>query len=228
MTPEITTRSFTNDQTVFNKVFFDNVYKLKGEKDSEKVFVDIGAHAGYFAFTALTLGARKVYCFEPFVDSYKVLLENCYNYYFAGRVTPYQLGVYTERRYGKFTIPKLVDDIYFDMSSIGLITEEDEDFYPCQCSILDDILTLYCYDEKIDVLKINIGYAERQVILNSQKIDANVESVCGEITATAEEFLDFKKQMGIRGFVNSFSLNINDERKLFWLSKTEFSKNFNI
>ena len=82
MTPEITTRSFTNDQAIFEKVFFDNIYKLKGEKDSNKIFVDIGAHAGFFAFAALSLGARKVYCFEPFVDSYKVLLENCYNYYY--------------------------------------------------------------------------------------------------------------------------------------------------
>lgn len=228
MTPEIITRSFTNDQTVFNKVFFDNVYKLKGEKDSDKVYVDIGAHAGYFAFTALTLGARKVYCFEPFVDSYRTLLQNCYNYYFSGRITPYQLGIYTEKKSGKFAIPKLIDGIYFDMSSVGLIIDQEEDFYPCQCSTLDEILSLYCYDEKIDVLKINIGYAEKEIILSSQKIEVNVDSICGEISTLPEEFLDFKKQMGIKGFIHCFSIDVNEERKRFWLSKTELSKNFNI
>jgi FkbM family methyltransferase len=230
MTPEITTRSFTNDQTVFNKVFFDNIYKIKGEKDSSKVFVDIGAHAGYFTFTALSLGARKVYSFEPFVDSYKLLLENCYNYYFVGRITPYQLGVYTEKKLAKFTIPELIDNIYFDMNSIGISIDPDneENFYPCQCATLDEILKTYCFDEKIDILKINIGYAEKEILLLSSLIEKNVESICAEITIEDEELFDFKKAMGTKGFVNFFSSESKEGRKLMWLSKIDLSKNFNI
>ena len=229
MTPEITTRSFTNDQTIFNKIFFDNFYKLKGEKDSSKIFLDLGAHAGYFAFTALSLGARKVYCIEPFVDSFKILLENCYNYYFVGRITPYQVGVYVENTMGKFSVPKLIDNIYFDMDSIGLVeNENEEDFYPCQCVSLDDILKIYCYDEKIDVLKINIGYAEREILLSSKLLDQNVDSICGQVSLTKDEFVNFKKEMGIKGFTNSFSKEISDVRSVFWFSKKALNENFNI
>jgi len=228
MTPEITTRSFTNDQAIFEKVFFDNIYKLKGEKDSNKIFVDIGAHAGFFAFAALSLGARKVYCFEPFVDSYKVLLQNCYNYYFVGRVTPYQLGVYTNKRLEKFSIPKLIDSIYFDMASVGISIEEEENYYPCECSTLDEILKEYCYNEKIDVLKINIGYAEKEILLSSKVIEENVDSICGQINIENEELMNFKKAMGIKGFVNSFFSSSENERKVFWFSKSELNKNFTI
>lgn len=229
MTPEIVTRSFTNDQVVFNKVFFDNIYKIKGEKDSNKVFLDLGAHAGYFAFTALSLGARKVYCFEPFVDSFKVLLENCYNYYFSGRITPYQLGVYTEKKLLKFSIPEFVDNIYFDMSSIGPSDNiEEEDYYPCQSSTLDEILKVYCYNESIDILKINIGYAEREILLSSNLLSEKVDSICGEASLNEETCLQFKKEIGIKGFVNFFSLPEVDGRIQFWASKNDLTKNFNI
>lgn len=229
MTPEIITRSFTNDQSVFSKIFFDNLYKIKGEKDSDKIFLDIGAHAGYFAFTALSLGARKVYCIEPFVDSFKILLENCYNYYFVGRITPYQVGVYTEQLIGKFSIPKLIDNVYFDMESIGLAeNENEEDFYPCQCVTLDEVLKFYCYNEKIDVLKINIGYAEKEILLSSKLLSENVDSICGQVSLNKDEFLNFKKEMAIRGFVNVFSNEISDTRSIFWISKKPLSENFTL
>jgi len=228
MTPEITTRSFSNDQWVFDNVFFNNSYKIKGEKDSNRVFLDIGSHAGYFSFCALTLGARKVYAFEPFVDSFKVLLQNCYNAHFIGKITPYQLGVYTEKMIGKFSIPKLVDGIYFDMGAVGLVTSQEEDYYPCFCVTLDDILKTYCYNEKIDVLKINIGYAEREILRSSSLLVENVKSICGEAEMTEEELLDFKKEMGVKGFIHTFSLPEKGGRIAFWISSSPLSENYSI
>ena len=229
MTPEIITRSFSNDQFVFDSVFFNNYYKLKGNKQDSLIVVDIGAHCGYFSFAALTLGARKVYAFEPFLDNFKILLNNTYNPHFTGRITPYQLGIYTELMIGKFSTPSLIDNIYFDMSGIGLITEEDQNYYPCSCYNLDTILKDYCFNEKIDILKINIGYAEKEILLNSKLLESNVNSICGELTCEESELLEFKKQLGIIGFINFFSSPPNDKgRTLFIASRPPLSDYFNI
>ena len=131
MTPEIITRSFSNDNYVFDNVFFNNCYKLKGQKEKHPIVVDIGAHAGYFAFTALTLGARKVYSFEPYIDNFNLLLKNCYNPNFTGKFTPYQLGIYTSSILGKFDAPKLVYGVYFDLSGIKMSVGETDSSYPC-------------------------------------------------------------------------------------------------
>ena len=208
MTPEIITRSFSNDSKVFEDVFFNNRYNLKGHKETHPIVVDIGSHAGYFVFTALSLGARKVYCLEPFIDNFAVLLKNVYTPNFAGKVTPYQIGVYTHSILGEFAPPQLFDGLYFDHANIGLSTVKDGNFYPCQCQTLDTILQNYCFNEQIDILKLAIGYAEREILLASKSLETNVEACCGEITVTDEQLLDFKKQMSLksvgqlRGFVS--------------------------
>lgn len=228
MTPEIVTRSFSNDQAVFDGVFFNNLYKIKGSKDktNSKIFVDIGAHAGYFSFLALTLGARKVYAFEPYIDNFNILLKNCYNANFLGRFTPYQLGVNVENSIGNFASPALIDNVFFDLSSVGFAIN-DEPTYPCPCNTIDNILRNQCFNEKIDVLKINIGYAEREIILGSSLIPENVSSICGVITASDVQLLDFKKQLGIKGFINFFSEQPSEqERVVFRASKFNLSENF--
>lgn len=229
MTPEISTRSFSNDQAIYDSVFFNNLYKVKGNKDKSngKIVVDIGAHAGYFSFLALLLGAKKVYSFEPYIDNFNILLKNCYNHAFAGRFTPYQLGVNVDSIIGSFDSPNLIDNIYFDLAGIGLTTQDTGRQYPCRCERLDDILKTHCFDEPIDVLKINIGYAEREILLGSKLLPKNVTSVCGETSSNDIQLADFKKEMGIRGYVNFVSDTPNDkERVIFRASKISLSDNF--
>ena len=229
MTPEIITRSFSNDQAVFDSVFFNNRYKLKGNKDKNvsKIIVDIGAHGGFFSFLALSLGARKVYSFEPYIDNFNILLKNCYTPHFVGRFTPYQLGVNFESGLCRFDSPQLVESMYFDLSGIKLSITDDDTHYPCPCETLDEILRIQCFNESIDVLKINIGYAEREILLGSFLLQHNVKSICGEISANDVQLFEFKRQLGIKGFVNFVSETpSSDERVIFRASSIPLSENF--
>ena len=228
MTPEIVTRSFSNDQRVFDSVFFENYYGIKGDKEKPKVVVDIGAHAGYFAFTALSLGAKRVYCFEPYIDSLAILLKNCYTPNFVGRITPYQIGVYTSPILGRFSPPQLVDGIYFDLASVGLAADNDSDYYACPCTTLSTLLEVHCFNEKIDILKINIGYAEKEILLGANAIlQNNVSAICGEVSCNEAEFHEFKKAMGLRGFINCISKPMDQKgRIVFQMSQCPLSDNF--
>ena len=78
MTPEITLRTFTDDQYILDKIFYANNYRLKNftEGDNDVCVVDVGAHAGYFSLLCLLRGAKKVYSIEPFADNFRVLYKN--------------------------------------------------------------------------------------------------------------------------------------------------------
>jgi FkbM family methyltransferase len=228
MTPEIVTRSFSNDQSHFDRVFFDNCYQLRGRKKDEAgtIVVDIGAHAGFFTFAALTLGARKVYSFEPYIDSFAVLLKNSYNPNYVGKVTPYQLGVYTSEMVGKFSAPALKDGLYFDFAEIGMTTS-DESFYPCPCVQLSTLLNTFCFGEQIDVLKINIGYAEREILTTCDStLEQRVNAICGEISANELELTQFKIAISLKGFKNFVSKPSTEGRFLFQASQSPLSDNF--
>ena len=81
----------------------------------------------------------------------------------------------------------------------------------------------------IDVLKINIGYFEHEVLLRSELLPKNVNSICGEVELDEAALLDFKKQLGIKGFMNFYSKPPNEVgRTQFWASKLPLSQNFNI
>lgn len=231
MTPQITSRSFSTDHEIFMDVVFNNLYSLKGggSESPSKTLVDIGAHAGFVSFLALTLGFKKVYAFEPYVDSFSLLLKNCYTPHYYGRFTPYQLGVYPVPIIGQFAPPEMIEGSFFDLASIGLATQPDSPYYPCQCVTLDSILAEYCFGDPIDVLKLNIGYAEMDILHGSSLLTKQVKAVCGVMTATDEQFLGFQHVMKPKGFTHFFSSQTkNPDRRLFWMSQSELAENFNV
>jgi FkbM family methyltransferase len=230
MTPKLTIRTFSNDQYVLDKVFYSNFYRIKGfsEADRKPVIADFGAHCGYFCFASLSLGAKKVYAFEPFTPNYKVLLDNVFDNPIA-QVIPYQLGVYVAPVSLTFGYPQLINKSYFDFSSVGMDTNvESVEFCKCCVLPLDTLLEQYI-GEQVDIMKLSIGYAEMAIISASELIKDRVHNLCGEITLDEQGQNKFKSILGLKGFIDTkfYPVEGEENKILFHSSKTNVKEMFN-
>ena len=229
MTPKLAIRTFSNDQYVLDKIFYSNFYKLKGFKDTDRrpVVVDIGAHCGYFTFAALALGAKKVYAFEPFTPNYKMLIQNVSDNT-IGQVIPYQLGVYVAALCLTFNYPQLTNNSFFDFATIGVDANVDSTEF-CKCCVLPlDTLLEHYIGEQVDILKINIGYAEGQVLAASNLLTQRVANICGELSTDTDGKEKFKQLLLTKGFRDvEFSEVVGEENKfLFHASRTDRKEMF--
>jgi FkbM family methyltransferase len=229
MLPTLSIRSFSNDQYLLDKVFYANHYRLKGFKEGENqpVVLDIGAHAGYFTFAAVSLGAKKVFAIEIHPDNYRALAENTAHGSVVEKVIPLNFGVYTENCTLTFAGGGMVDGIYYDFSEIRLDVVTSP-MYHMPAFTLDRILSEYVR-ENIDILKLNIGYAETDILLGSKLIDSRVKAICLESGDDAIKLNDFIKKMKEKGFKDSLIHKIPEEEKtLILLARDKVEQFFNI
>jgi FkbM family methyltransferase len=231
MTPKLTIRSFTNDQYVLDKVFYTNHYKLKGHKDgSGPVVVDIGAHCGYFSFAALSLGARKVYAFEPYPDNYRILLENTRDADLSVLV-PHQLAILTSNDVLDFSPPKKMEGTYYDYANldVGKVSGGPKIAVPC---VTLDFALSNLISEHVDILKFNIGYADVfEILLASKDVENRVESIVAEIPDQTEETIkDYLTYLASKGFKESAVAQVEEEEGKFVIivSKDKIDKLYNI
>jgi len=229
MTPQLTFRTFTNDQYILDKVFYRNFYKLRAFPANERkpVVVDLGAHCGYFTFVALSVGAKKVYAFEPFVPNYRMLMENVGGNPIS-TVIPYQLGVYVAPVALTFGYPPLLNKSYFDFSNIHSDVNVDSvDFCKCCMLPLDTLLEHYI-GEQVDILKINIGYGEMAIISASQLLTERVANICGEIALNTEGQEKFRGLLAQKGYlhVNMTPVEGEEHKILFHASRADLKEMF--
>lgn len=229
MTPVLKIRSFTTDQFILDKVFYSNNYRLRGFKENEKkpVVLDLGAHCGYFTFAALSLGAKRVYAFEPFTPNYKMLLENLGGNP-IGPVVSYQLGVYVAPVCLTLNYPTLKDKSFFDFANVGIDANVDSlEFCKCCVLPLDTILEHYV-GEQVDLMKLSIGYAEMAIINASDRIVTSVSNICGEITLDAVGQDKFKALLVSKkfGYVDFTPITGEDGKIMFHASKADLKETF--
>ena len=230
MTPILKIRSFSNDQFWLDKMFYSNFYRMKGFAEGEKkpIVLDLGAHCGYFTFAALSLGAKKVYAFEPFTPNYKMLLDNVGDNPIA-QVIPFQLGVYVTQVCLTFNYPNLINKSYFDFANIGLdFNVDNPEFCKCCMLSLDNILQQYV-GEQVDLLKLSIGYAELAILSASELISSMVNHICGEISLDEAGQNKFKAVLIGKGFndVNFYPVTGEENKILFHASKGSNKEMFN-
>jgi FkbM family methyltransferase len=226
MTPNLTLRSFTNDQYILDKVFYSNHYRLKGNKDADKrpIIVDIGAHAGFFTFAALALGAGHVHAVEIHPSNYLQLQLNTLHASFDGLVTAYNFGIYTEVGVMGFGEPVMKENIYLDYADLHI----EGNKYKRQTITLDNFLKDYVAGD-IDILKLNLGYAETEILSGSSNVGNRVKSICLESSDSVESLQTFIQNMRKKGYINSVIKKVDEEdRFLILLSQDKCEKVFNI
>jgi len=71
-------RENNDDFAIIREVFLYGAYRMpKNESESKKIIFDIGAHLGVSAvYFSCIFPSSKIYCFEPDLNSRKLLLEN--------------------------------------------------------------------------------------------------------------------------------------------------------
>lgn len=227
--PTINIRAFSSDQYQVDKVFYSNFYQLKGMTNSEKktVVVDLGAFNGAFSFCALALGHSKTYPIEINPFNYKLLLQNLES--FEDKVIAYNLGVYVDNTSLEFyKTPKLENGIYYDFASIELVDtlKEAKEYFTVPAFSLDYILTKFVR-EHVDILKINLGYAELEILASSSLIDTKVDNICFETFEDLEKINGFAREMEKKGFKDSQIKRVEDTNSfLVILSKTSCKEMF--
>jgi FkbM family methyltransferase len=230
MTPILKLRSFSNDQYYLDKIFYANAYNLKGFPEGERkpVVLDIGAHCGYFSFAALSLGAKKVYAFEPFTPNYKMLLQNIGDNP-IGPVIPYQLGVYVAPVILTFGYPQLIDKSFFDFANVhSEINATNPEFCKCCMLSLDTILE-YCVGEQVDIMKISICHGTVATLAMSNLLKERVSNICGEIfIKVPSEKQKLEGLLSSKGFIDISVSPVEEEenKMLFQASKTSLKEAF--
>ena len=224
--PKISIRLFSSDQYYLDKCFYSNFYKIRGvKKDSTEkpIVVDLGSMAGYFTIAALSLGAKRVYSFEPLSENYKVLVQNISNNV-IGDVKPYQIGVYPKDTILTLEVPKFKDS-HFDFSQVLPITHKTSGATENVVVFTLDRILATIVNETVDILKINIGYAEYDILIGS-KLD-NVINICGQTILEKGKLDDFKNLMAAKGFTSCKIAELDENDSiLFFFSKEDINKRF--
>ena len=227
MTPEITLRTFTDDQYILDKIFYANNYRLKNfaDDDNDVCVVDVGAHAGYFSLLCLLRGAKKVYSIEPFADNFRVLNKNLEA--FAERLTTLKMGVYTESKFANISYPP-PENNFFYLSHINFHDGGDSPKELANFCTLDELLNSI-NEEKVTLLKLHLGYAESDILISSDRLD-KCEYVCGETSASPEKMRELIAHMGEKGFEDSFLAESKEQEgtHLFLFAKDKCENLFNL
>lgn len=203
MTPELSIRTFSNDQYFLDKVFYSNFYQLGNlSVHKDVVVVDIGAHCGYFCFASLALGAKRVYAFEPFVENFRMLLKNMGKNE-VGITIPYCLGIYPTRSIHTLHYPVMKkDEKFFDFGAFGQEDEGVDVNVPTTCSFvtLDDLFTQSYVTEHVNILKLNIGYAEIDILKSFTQFE-KVDAICLQLATNQLEVINnLTVQMAEKGY----------------------------
>ena len=219
MIPNLTVRPFTTDQYVLDKVFYSNHYKLKAFMKDGPVVMDVGAHCGFFTFVAASLGASKIYSFEPYLDNYRILLKNT-EAFESNKVIPYQIGVYANNPTQDLAAPALKEGSYYDFANLTLKEKKD-------CSSLSvylnlDFILKDIVREKVDILKINDGIDASDILATS-----SLENVVSVVYDDIEDEYT-NSYMEKLGFINQKSFRTEEDKDLMFFSKEKLSKYYNI
>lgn len=174
-----------SDAIAFFEVFFLKTNNsLKGfEINSHDIVVDIGAHVGYFSiYSASRNKDGKIYSFEPYIESFKILEKNL-KINNITNVVPINLGV--SKNAGNLDLYlqsnfAIGNSIYGERNSKSKIQ--------IKTISLRDIINEYKIT-KIDFLKLDCEGSEYEILLNLDKISLDkIKRIVAEMHPDIEDY----------------------------------------
>lgn len=171
---DLTIRMPSSDAWVFKQVFIDEEYKFQTKKDPN-VIVDAGANVGYASiYFASLFPNAKIIALEPENNNYALLCENVKKY---KNIIPVQGALWCES-----TKINICDEglgewgfMTFSIDNAKKNIEHLVDAYT-----VDSLMEKYELS-KIDILKIDIEGAEKEVFENTEKWINSVDSLIVEL-----------------------------------------------
>lgn len=183
-------RPNTIDKNIFGMIYLVNEYHMPDQFDQEDIIIDIGAHGGYFAITALRKGAGKVIAIEANQANYKLARENLSEFLDqdSPKVDLRYAAVWRSDKNEDILYHHTFEDLFNTGSSFVSVKKGDG----ISKKIALDDLIMEATDQgkkRIRMLKIDCEGAEFPILLTSKKLDL-VDEISGEYHETDKEVSD--------------------------------------
>jgi len=148
-----------------------------GNIEKNSIVVDIGANIGVFSLYAVSMGARKVYAYEPSERAYEVLLHNIVHNQLEDKVVPHKLAVYNTSG-DKVIIP--IDSSPYNR----MVTENSAQKWAMVGTVTLERIVQDSEEAFVDLLKIDCEGMEYDILFGA------TESAFSKIGAIRMEYHD--------------------------------------
>ncbi len=172
-------RTDTEDADNFRAIVLRNEYQLPAKFPPGSIILDVGAHIGCFAYTAILRGAEKVYSFEPESGNFCQLALNLAPSIAAGETEIFNLAVWRSDGRGP-------DRLHFTPSENPRCTGGGNVLWgqngqEITTIPLDTALLLATEDEirRVHLLKLDCEGSEWPILLTARRLDL-VDRIIGE------------------------------------------------
>jgi len=144
------------------------------------VFIDCGAHIGYHSIIAASIvGAKgKVFAFEPFDESYKLLKRNIALNRLQGIIVPIKKAVWSSKTTLKLIVPPQSSVSVKECKSFDTegLTRSNVKFIEVEAVSLDDFISQQKVS-RVDWIKLDIEGAEREAFIGARYLIRNNEKI---------------------------------------------------
>lgn len=194
--PPIFLRTLSSDIHTYKQIFIDKEYEFLAIKQP-RIIIDAGANIGLSAvYFSQKFPKAKIIAIEPESENFKMLLKNTQPY---ENIIPIQAALWH-----KSEKIELVDAGFGEW---GFMTNEKSDFNTkaelVDALTINDIMERFGIDE-VDILKIDIEGAEKEVFGSSGSWITKVNSIIVELHDRMKHGCSRSFYMGSGGFDNEW------------------------
>jgi len=153
---------------------------IKEKVVPEEIFIDCGAHIGYHSIIAARMvGIKgKVFAFEPFDESYKLLKRNIALNRLQGIIVPIKKAVWSSKTTLKLIVPPQSSVSVKECKSFDTegLTRSNVKFIEVEAVSLDDFISQQKVS-RVDWIKLDIEGAEREAFIGARYLIRNNEKI---------------------------------------------------